>query len=63
MPVEMWKSPEAVTAGPSYEYIPQPDDGYEETFGPGPSWEPNAYSDVVLRGLGYKGCGAFLASG
>ena len=23
----------------------------------------DAHSDVVLRGLGYKGCGVFLASG
>jgi hypothetical protein len=63
LPVEMWKAPEAVTAGPGYEYIPQPHDGYEETFGSGSSWKPNACSDVVLRGLGYKGCGVFLASG
>ena len=62
LPVEMWEIPEAVTAGPGYESIPQPRDGYEETFGSGPSWKPNACSDVVLRGLGYKGCGAFLAS-
>ena len=63
LPVEMWEIPEAVTAGPGYESIPQPRDGYEETFGSGPSWKPNACSDVVLRGLGYKGCGVFLASG
>ena len=63
MPVEMWEIPEAVTAGPGYESIPQPRDGYEETFGSGPSWKPNACSDVVLRGLGYKGCGVFLVSG
>src|SRR5213596_2370448 len=58
----MWEIPEAITAGPGYESIPQPRDGYEETFGSGPSWKPNACSDVVLRGLGYKGCGVFLAS-
>jgi hypothetical protein len=63
LPVEMWEIPEAVTAGPGYESIPQPGDGYEETFGSGPSWKRNACSDVVLRGLGYKGCGVFLASG
>jgi len=63
LPVEMWEIPEAVTAGPGYESIPQPRDGYEETFGSGPSWKPNACSDVVLRGLGYKGCGVFQASG
>jgi len=27
LPVEMWEIPKAVTAGPSYEYIPQPFDG------------------------------------
>jgi hypothetical protein len=53
--------PKAVTAGPDYESIPRPGDGYEETFGFGSSREPNACSDVVLRGLGYKGCGVFLA--
>jgi hypothetical protein len=63
LPVEMWEIPEALTAGPGYESIPQPRDGYEETFESGPSWKPNACSDVVLRGLGYKGCGVFLASG
>ncbi len=52
-----------VTAGPGYESIPQPRDGYEETFGSGPSWKRNACSDVVLRGLGSKGCGVFPASG
>jgi hypothetical protein len=62
LPVEMWEIPEAITAGPGYESTPQPRDGYQETFGSGPSWKPNAYSDVVLRGLGYKGCGVFLAS-
>src|SRR5215471_19679901 len=62
LPVEMWEIPEAVTAGPDYESNPQPREGYEETFGSGPSWKPNACSDVVLRGLGYKGCGVFLAS-
>ena len=63
LPVEMWEIPEAVTAGPGYESIPPPRDGYKETFGSGPSWKPNACSDVVLRGLGYKGCDVFLASG
>ena len=63
LPVEMWEIPEAITAGPGYEWSPQPLDGYEETFGSGPSWKRNACSDVVLRGLGYKGCGVFLASG
>ena len=63
LPVEMWEIPEAVTAGPGYECNPQPYDGYEETFGSGPSRKPNACSDVVLRGLGYKGCDVFLASG
>ena len=56
MPVEMWEIPEALTAGPGYESTPQPRDGYEETFGSGPSWKPNACSDVVLRGLDYKEC-------
>src|SRR6266568_8141675 len=44
-------------------YSPTRSDGYKETFEFGPSREPNAYSDVVLRGLGYKGCAVFLASG
>lgn len=62
MAVEMWKSfykPQGrITNLPPDEF-----DGYEETFGFGPSQEPNAYSDVVLRGLGYKGCAVFLTSG
>jgi len=44
----MWEIPEAVTAGPDYESTPRAVDAYKETFGFGPSWKPNACSDVVL---------------
>ena len=50
-------------AGSRYEYATRLFRRFEETFERDQDGESDICSDVVLRGLGYKGCGVFLASG